>query len=133
MLISWYQKYDMKIVLIGSGNVACSLGQMFLRSGHQVLQVINRSPERGEKLAGLLNAAFSTSFAEADPTADLYLVALADRAIPPPCTGGAYSRNGSDGCLAGGIRQHRCILSSAEFERNPARERNNPIFNSGIR
>lgn len=72
----------MKIVLIGSGNVACSLGQLFIRSGHQVLQVINRSPERGEKLAGLLNAAFSTSFAEADPTADLYLVALADRAIP---------------------------------------------------
>lgn len=72
----------MKIVLIGAGKVAGSLGQLWVQNGHQILQVINRSTERGQVLAASLNAAFTSSYAEILPDADLYVVALSDQAIP---------------------------------------------------
>jgi predicted short-subunit dehydrogenase-like oxidoreductase (DUF2520 family) len=72
----------MKIVLIGAGKVAGSLGRIFVQHGHQILQVMNRTAERGAPLARELGAGFSDQFAAISPDADLYVVALADRALP---------------------------------------------------
>ena len=72
----------MKIVLIGAGNVAGSLGRIFVQKGHQVLQVMNRTKEKGEALARQLGAGFTAEFSAIAPDADLYIVALADRALP---------------------------------------------------
>ena len=72
----------MKIVLIGAGNVAGSLGRIFVQKGHQVLQVMNRTKEKGEALARELGAEFTAEFSAIRPDADLYIVALADRALP---------------------------------------------------
>ncbi|WP_290790951.1 Rossmann-like and DUF2520 domain-containing protein [Flavihumibacter sp. UBA7668] len=72
----------MKIVLIGSGNVAQSLGKMLVQKGHTILQVMNRTAESARELAKELNAGHTTQHAEINPDADLYIVALADKAIP---------------------------------------------------
>lgn len=72
----------MKIVLIGSGNVAQSLGKLLVQKGHTILQIMNRTDEPARVLAEELNAVYTTQYAEINPDADLYIVALADKAIP---------------------------------------------------
>ncbi|KYP15908.1 F420-dependent NADP oxidoreductase [Flavihumibacter sp. CACIAM 22H1] len=72
----------MNIVLIGSGNVAQSLGSLLVKAGHSILQVMNRTEEPGRKLADLLQADYIAGYADLSPHADLYIIALADKAIP---------------------------------------------------
>ncbi|HEY8399560.1 MAG TPA: DUF2520 domain-containing protein [Flavihumibacter sp.] len=72
----------MKIVLIGSGNVAQTLGEAFRQAGHQIIQVMSRTRAHAENLAGRLGAKGTDQYAEIDRSADLYVVALTDTAIP---------------------------------------------------
>ena len=65
----------MKIVLIGAGNVAGSLGRIFVQKGHQVLQVMIRTKEKGEALARELGAGFTAEFSAITPDAGLQPVA----------------------------------------------------------
>ncbi|HEV3414778.1 MAG TPA: Rossmann-like and DUF2520 domain-containing protein [Puia sp.] len=71
----------MKTVIIGSGNVAGVLGESIAAAGHPVLQVLARNETRAAALARSLGCPYATRYADIDPGADLYLVALSDSAL----------------------------------------------------
>lgn len=71
----------MKIVIIGSGNVATVLGRLFVKSGHEILQVVSRSVEHAKILADELNCPFADDDGIIDRSAELYLVAVSDSAL----------------------------------------------------
>jgi len=72
----------MEIVLIGSGNVAHTFGHMLELSGHRIVQVISRNPGHARELADRLNAQHGTDLNDLSMDADVYLLAVTDRAIP---------------------------------------------------
>jgi predicted short-subunit dehydrogenase-like oxidoreductase (DUF2520 family) len=71
----------MKVVIIGSGNVATVLGKLMREKGHTILQVIGRNHESAHSLAAELGASFTTDFRSIDPEADICLVAVSDDAL----------------------------------------------------
>src|ERR1700754_1202715 len=72
----------MKVVIIGSGNVATVLGARIIEAGHTVLQVLARREEPAARLAKALECGYATRWQEIDKNGNLYLVALSDRALP---------------------------------------------------
>ena len=101
----------MKVVIIGSGNVATVMGARIVAAGHKVLQVVARKPDgrkpdgrksdgrpgqrgaagpMGEAAAGPMGAAllaeewgcpYTTEWADVTREAELYIVALSDTAL----------------------------------------------------
>lgn len=71
----------MKIVLIGTGNVATVLGRKLLQAGHEIVQVFGRRPPEAAELAELLGASPVSAFSELYRDAELYLLAVSDAAI----------------------------------------------------
>ena len=69
----------MKIVIVGSGNVAESLAQAIAEAeGLELVQIFARNEERGRKVAELAHSEWSNSeLAEAD----LYLISVSDNAV----------------------------------------------------
>lgn len=69
----------MKIVIVGSGNVAESLAQAVTEAdGLELVQIFARNEERGRKVAELAHSEWSNSeLAEAD----LYLISVSDNAV----------------------------------------------------
>uniref|UniRef100_UPI0040575332 Rossmann-like and DUF2520 domain-containing protein n=1 Tax=Alistipes sp. TaxID=1872444 RepID=UPI0040575332 len=69
----------MKVVVVGSGNVAESLAQAIAEAeGLELVQLFARNEERGRKVAELAHTKWSnTSLAEAD----LYLISVSDNAV----------------------------------------------------
>jgi predicted short-subunit dehydrogenase-like oxidoreductase (DUF2520 family) len=67
-----------KIVLLGAGRLATHLGRAFFNHGMTVVQVYNRTPETGKRLAGRMGATFTSDIHEIKPDADLYLLAVSD-------------------------------------------------------
>ncbi|GGH62614.1 putative short-subunit dehydrogenase-like oxidoreductase (DUF2520 family) [Filimonas zeae] len=74
--------YNMKIVLIGSGNVNTVLGRRMVKAGHSVLQVISRNLDNASKLAAELDATAADSMQYLNGDADLYMVSVSDTALP---------------------------------------------------
>ncbi len=72
----------MKITLIGTGNVATVLGRKFVQAGHEVLQVYGRQQEVATQLAEELHSSAVTDLHSLHPSAELYIIAVADAAIP---------------------------------------------------
>jgi predicted short-subunit dehydrogenase-like oxidoreductase (DUF2520 family) len=70
---------DMKVVVVGSGNVAESLAQAVAEAeGLDLVQVFARNEQRGREVASLANTEWSnTLLAEAD----LYLISVSDNAV----------------------------------------------------
>lgn len=81
----------MKIVLIGAGNLATHLGLALHGAGHNVVQVYSRTERSAQRLAQRLDAEAITSVGDICGSADLYVLALTDRAIesllPEICLG----------------------------------------------
>ena len=75
------QNYRMKVVIIGSGNVATVLGGRLFESGHAILQVVARRPEAAAGLARQWDAGCTTEWTELRPDADIYIVAISDKAV----------------------------------------------------
>ncbi len=71
----------MKVVMIGSGNVATVLGGKMVAAGHDMLQVVARSPEPAARLAGEWGCGYTTRWEEIDPAADIYIAAISDRGL----------------------------------------------------
>lgn len=71
----------MLINIIGSGNVATHLAIPFAKAGHQIPCVLSRDITHAKRLAALVNATPTTSFANL-PNADVTLVAVSDNSIP---------------------------------------------------
>jgi predicted short-subunit dehydrogenase-like oxidoreductase (DUF2520 family) len=72
----------MRIGLIGTGNVATILGRKIKAAGHEVVQVYGRAATHAQQLASELGAAYTTDIDHLDLSAQLYIIAIADAAIP---------------------------------------------------
>lgn len=70
----------MKIVLIGAGNLATNLGVALRSCGHQVPQVYSRTIASATLLARKIGAEAVARLQDIDGTADLYVLALTDKA-----------------------------------------------------
>jgi predicted short-subunit dehydrogenase-like oxidoreductase (DUF2520 family) len=72
----------MKVVIIGSGNVATVMGGKIAAAGHAILQVMARRPEAAADLARQWDTSYTTEWAQVRRDADLYLIAVSDKAVP---------------------------------------------------
>jgi predicted short-subunit dehydrogenase-like oxidoreductase (DUF2520 family) len=72
----------MKIVCIGSGNVATHLAIAFKAMGAELVQVWSQDRRNAEILAALTKARAILSWEQLDLSADLYVIAVKDDAIP---------------------------------------------------
>ncbi len=70
----------MRVVIIGSGNVATVLGKRIVRAGHEVVEVWSRNLKPARELAVLLNTTVSKDIRSVAP-ADLYILAVTDAAV----------------------------------------------------
>ena len=71
----------MKIVLIGTGNVATVLGKKLLAAGHTILQVAGRNLATTESLSTTLQAMPCLHLSDLTKEADLYIVAVSDKSL----------------------------------------------------
>jgi predicted short-subunit dehydrogenase-like oxidoreductase (DUF2520 family) len=70
-----------EVVLIGAGRLATHLGLAFHKLGLKIIQVYNRTPQKGKLLANRVDASFTSDIAEINLTADLYILAVSDSVI----------------------------------------------------
>ena len=73
----------MKIVILGSGNVATHVGIAIRNLGHEILQVYSRNQANAQALADVLDTSAIADLSDINKTADLYLLAVSDQAIVP--------------------------------------------------
>ncbi len=76
------KKYLMRIVLIGTGNVATHLGLALRTKNAEIIQVFGRTEENAARLGALLGSPWTTSKKLLADDADLYILAVSDDAIP---------------------------------------------------
>lgn len=72
----------MQIVLIGAGRLATHLGPALREAGHDIEQVYSRTLDAAETLAKKVGAEAVTTLDEVVTTADVYICALTDTALP---------------------------------------------------
>ncbi len=72
----------MEIVIIGSGNVAAVLGRKFVAAGHHILQILSRNARDASELAYEWDTESANYFSLINREADVYIIAVADDAIP---------------------------------------------------
>lgn len=72
----------MKVVIIGTGNVATILGRLLYSKGFQITTIVGRDYEQTKKLAHLLSADFELKLQNLKDEADCYMIAVSDSAIP---------------------------------------------------
>jgi predicted short-subunit dehydrogenase-like oxidoreductase (DUF2520 family) len=70
----------MQISIIGAGNVATQLALALRKSGHEIVQIYNRSNDAGLELSKTVGASF-TSDASKLAEADIYILAVKDDVI----------------------------------------------------
>lgn len=71
----------MKIIIIGSGNVATHLSAAMLKAGHQIAGVCGRNFEHTAELARKLNAQPFGNINALPTDADIYLISISDDSI----------------------------------------------------
>jgi predicted short-subunit dehydrogenase-like oxidoreductase (DUF2520 family) len=71
----------MKVVMIGSGNVATIFSRLIKQSGHNILQVISQQLPNAKTLATELNCDFVDNYAAINTTADIYIIAINDDSL----------------------------------------------------
>lgn len=70
-----------RVVIVGSGNVAEAFARMFATSpAMNLCQIFSRNEERGRAIASLVDVEWSDSM-ESIADADLYIIAVSDRAV----------------------------------------------------
>lgn len=72
----------MDIVLIGTGNTAHVLGRKLISGGHNIVQVWGRDAKAASDLAYILDTESTTYWSVVSRTADVYIIAVSDMAIP---------------------------------------------------
>lgn len=71
----------MKIVFIGSGNLATNLGKALYRAGHEILQVYSRTAEHADMFADLFECSATTDIYNIRCDADVYIFSLKDSVL----------------------------------------------------
>lgn len=85
------KEIDMKIILIGAGNLATHLGKAIFAAGHDVVQVFSRTMLSATALASEVGAQPVSDISAVRSDADLYVVSVKDSVlaelIPALCKG----------------------------------------------
>lgn len=84
----------MNIVILGSGNAATHFGKAFQQLGHQIVQIYSKTKANADALAFALQCPGIDDLSQLLPHADLYLIAVADQAIPTVVDGMPQDING---------------------------------------
>lgn len=71
----------MKIVFIGSGNLATNLAKALFRAGHEILQVYSRTPEHADMFADLFECSATTDIYNVRCDADVYIFSVKDSVL----------------------------------------------------
>lgn len=71
----------MKIVFIGSGNLATNLAKALFRAGHEILQVYSRTPEHADMFADLFECSATTNIYNVRCDADIYIFSVKDSVL----------------------------------------------------
>lgn len=71
----------MKVVLVGSGNVATVLGKVIYGNGHQIVQVLSRNENHAKALASVFQCKYGSFKTSVYEPADLYILAITDTAL----------------------------------------------------
>ncbi len=71
----------MRVIIIGSGNVATILGRRILQAGHEIIQVVSRNAAHASLLAGELGGSWSDDWTDIGADAELYVAAVSDNAL----------------------------------------------------
>lgn len=71
----------MKIVIVGSGNVATVLGKVIHNAGHEIVQVLSRNENHAKELAKIFNCSSGSFKSTEYKEADIYLLAITDTAL----------------------------------------------------
>ncbi|EOR93795.1 hypothetical protein ADIARSV_3038 [Arcticibacter svalbardensis MN12-7] len=77
----------MKVVLIGSGNVATHLGIALKEAGHQILQVWSKTLLHGKVLADILHSSATDDLTKIDQEGEIYIIAVKDDFISEVAAG----------------------------------------------
>lgn len=100
----------MKITILGAGNVATQLALVLKKSGHEIVQIYNRSNDAGVELAKTVGAGFSSDLSNlAD--ADVYIVAVKDDAIAE--IGNTFKSNGKIVAHTSGTKSKDLLQSAS--------------------
>lgn len=73
----------MKVVIIGSGNVATVFAKLLFEHKHEIVQVFSATKAHAVQLAEIVAAVAVDEITQLTKDADLYIVAVADKAIQP--------------------------------------------------
>lgn len=71
----------MKVVIVGTGNVAHVLGDTFIGAGHEIIEVAGRNKEQLNALANIFKCNKCDDIENLTPSADIYLIAVSDESI----------------------------------------------------
>jgi predicted short-subunit dehydrogenase-like oxidoreductase (DUF2520 family) len=71
----------MKVVMVGSGNVAKALSVVINQAGHEIVQVVSRNVEHANSVASVYNASAVTIAEPSFAAADIYILAVKDAAL----------------------------------------------------
>lgn len=71
----------MRIVMIGSGNVATVLSRKISAAGSRIIQVYSRNRNNAKDLGAELGAPYTDNISTIDRQADLYIVSVSDNAL----------------------------------------------------
>ncbi len=71
----------MKVVIVGSGNVATVLGKIIHNAGHEIVQVLSRNENHAKDLAKIFKCSFGSFKSAEYQQADIYLLAITDTAL----------------------------------------------------
>ena len=71
----------MRLVIVGSGNVATVMSRVIKKAGHEIVQVISRDATNAKTLATELETAYADSDGPVNTNTDMYLIAVKDSAL----------------------------------------------------
>lgn len=72
---------NLRVVLVGAGNVATHLGMALQKAGYEIVQVFSRTEDSASALAGQLGTDYTVSLEALCPDADLYIVSVKDAVL----------------------------------------------------
>jgi len=78
---------EMKVCLIGSGNLATQLGIALFKKGHEIVQVWSRTAGNAMDLAVQLNCQYTNEISLINTDSDIYIISVADKAIEQVLSG----------------------------------------------
>ena len=71
----------MKIVIIGSGNLATQLALALKDANQEIVQIFSRTSAHAKELADKIGCAYTASLEVVLPDADIYILAVKDDAL----------------------------------------------------